>query len=169
MKFDLKHSNNKLTYWIALGVLGVFIIIAQNLFKEILFRVIGIGLMAVSALGVVNWFRYKDRTPDGLIRLAGGALFFLLGLWITVNPMRFDRLVNVVIGLVPVVVGIQWFMRGWKPVRSYPILASAVLAVIVGLVIMCNSAATTWVIVLGGIGLVYTAVIGIVGEMKYQR
>ena len=95
--------------------------------------------------------------------------FFLLGLWITVNPMRFDRLVNVVIGLVPVVVGIQWFMRGWKPIRSYPILASAVLAVIVGLVIMCNSAATTWVIVLGGIGLVYTAVIGIVGEMKYQR
>ena len=48
-------------------------------------------------------------------------------------------------------------------------LASAVLAVIVGLVIMCNSAATTWVIVLGGIGLVYTAVIGIIGEMKYQR
>ena len=45
----------------------------------------------------------------------------------------------------------------------------AAVAVILGLVIATNNAATTWVVVLEGVGLLYAAVMGILTELKITR
>lgn len=38
------------------------------------------------------------------------------------------------------------------------------IALILGLIIACSNAATSWVIVAEGIGLIYTAITGFIGE-----
>ena len=162
-------SGSKLLYWVILGIVGVIIIIGQQFIKEVLFRIIGIGLIAATALGIYAWVKDRDRSPGAFAQLIGLIAVFALGLWITVNPTRFDTLINVAIGFVLIVIGVLWFIRAWKSDRSILNIAIAAVAVILGLVIATNNAATTWVVVLEGVGLLYAAVMGILTELKITR
>ena len=73
------------------------------------------------------------------------------------------------IGLIVIIMGVQWLTRGWKMDRSIPVIGMGAIACVLGLIIACNNAATTWVVVLEGVGLLYTAIIGIINELVFSR
>ena len=162
-------AGSRLLYWIILGILGLIIIIGQQFIKEVLLRIIGIGLIAATALGVYSWWREGDRSPQRIALLIGLVAVFALGWWITINPALFDKVINVVIGLIVIIMGVQWLARGWKMDRSIPVIGMGAVACVLGLIIACNNAATTWVVVLEGVGLLYTAIIGIINELVFSR
>ena len=100
-------AGSRLLYWIILGILGLIIIIGQQFIKEVLLRIIGIGLIAATALGVYSWWKEGDRSPQRIALLIGLVAVFALGWWITINPALFDKVINVVIGLIVIIMGVQ--------------------------------------------------------------
>ena len=62
--------------------------------------------------------------------------------------------------------GAQSLIRGWKHDRSPVTIIGAVLGIILGLMIAFNNAATTWVTIAEGLGLLYTAITGYLGERQ---
>ena len=48
--------------------------------------------------------------------------------------------------------------------RSIPVIGMGAVACVLGLIIACNNAATTWMTVAEGIGLLYAAVTGFLAE-----
>ena len=151
-------------YWLALLVLGILMIIGHQEFKEILYQITGIGLIAVAVIGGVSWWRSGDHSAAGMIGLLYNIGFLLLGIWIVSHPAGFDKLVNLVIALVVIILGLHLFYRGWQFDRSVPAMAAGVIAVIIGIVIAANNAVTTWVVILDGVALIYSALMGLMGE-----
>ena len=156
-------------YWLAMLALGLLMIIGHQGFKEVLYTIVGIGLIAVAVIGAIAWWREGDRTSGGIVRLVYNIGFLLLGIWIVSHPAAFDKLVNVVIALVVIVLGLHLFVRGWQSGKSIPAMAAGVIAVIIGIIIAANNAVTTWVVIMDGIALIYMAVIGLIGERLLFR
>ena len=49
-------------YWILLGLLGVFLIIAHNTALDIIFKVIGLAIIISSIYGLVDFYKFRDNT-----------------------------------------------------------------------------------------------------------
>jgi len=60
-------------------------------------------------------------------------------------------------------------VRGWKANKDIIMIVMGAIALILGLIIACSNAATSWVIVAEGIGLIYTAITGFIGEKKFSK
>ena len=165
----MKKHGSAFAHWLILAVLGVVIILGRQLAKNIVYTIIGAGLILVAAAGVADWWKEKSTKPEALSRLIGSVVFCAIGLWILLNPGAFDTLLNVVIGLVLIVAGLIWFARGWKLGKDGLILTLSAIAVILGLIIACNNAATTWVVIAEGIGLIYVGVSGMITEKRFGR
>ena len=146
-------------YWILLGALGLFLIIGHNMALGIVCKVIG-ACMAVSAVfGIIDYFRNKDLP----VKLVGSILSLLLGLWIFGNSGQFITLINVVIGVIMIISGTVNLYHGWKAGLNKVSLIFPCISILLGIIIACNNAATSWVTIAAGIGLVYSAVTGYLG------
>ena len=49
------------------------------------------------------------------------------------------------------------------------IIVMGAIALILGLIIACSNADTSWVIVAEGVGLMYTAITGFIGEKRFGK
>ena len=150
--------------WLVLGILGILLILGQRAFKNLLYALVGIGLMPPRAAGIWHWWQSRSRSSEAISSLLGSIVFFLVGLWIVTHPTTFDRILNVAIGLVLIICGAMWFSRGLHLGRSPVVLALAGGEVLLGLIIALNSPLLNWVIIAEGFGLIYTAVGGILTE-----
>ena len=159
----MKNKGNTLS-WIILAALGLFLVIGHNAALDIVCKVVAAGLVLTAASGVYGWWKTKSKAPDAIASLLGSVLFCVIGLWIFFKTDSFVRLINVVLGLVMIITGAYNLYREWKFSRNPVILVLAGLAVVAGIVIACSNAATTWVVVSAGIGLIYTAVTGFLAE-----
>ena len=119
--------------------------------------------------GILGWWKEKSRSKDAIISLLGSLALLGIGLWIITNPIAFDTFLNVIIGLVLIITGVIWLVRGWKQNKDMIMIVMGAIALILGLIIACSNAATSWVIVAEGIGLIYTAITGFIGEKKFSK
>ena len=158
--------NNKgnTLYWIVLAALGLFLVIWHNAALDIVCKIVAAGLVLASAAGIYGWWKDKSKAPEALAGLLGSVAFCIIGLWIFFKTGAFVRLINVVLGLVMIFCGAYNLYREWKSTRNTVVMVLACLAVVIGIIIACNNAATTWVVVAAGLGLIYTAVTGYLAE-----
>lgn len=149
-------------YWIMLGVLGIFLIIAHNFALEIVCKVIGIGMIVSAAYGLADYYKYRDNSK----RLAGSIICLLAGIWIFGSTGQFITFINVFLGLILIISGAAGFYSKWTMGIRNATLIFSCITILFGIVIACNNAATSWVTIGAGIGLVYSAVTGYLGSRR---
>ena len=164
-----KANKANLITWLILGVLGLMLIIGKKVIKDALYIVMAVGLIIAAASGILGWWKEKSRSKDAIISLLGSLALLGIGLWIITNPTAFDTFLNVIIGLVLMITGVLWLVRGWRESKDMIIIVMGAIALILGLIIACSNAATSWVIVAEGVGLIYTAITGFIGEKRFGK
>ncbi len=150
--------------WLVLGLVGLFLIFFQRPLKNILYIVVGIGMLGSAVAGIFAWFQDRSRSAGSVSEVVTYVVLALLGLWILTHRYTFDRLINMVIGMLMIVSGVSWLIRnnGFEGGRLIALLA--VIGVVLGLVVMTAGVGTTWILTAAGIALVYCAVSGWLSE-----
>ena len=164
-----KANKANLITWLVLGILGLMLIVGKKVIKDALYIVMAVSLIIAAVSGVLGWWKEKSRSKDAIISLLGSLALLGIGLWIITNPTAFDTFLNVIIGLVLMITGVIWLVRGWKESKDIIMIVMGAIALILGLIIACSNAATSWVIIAEGIGLIYTAITGFIGEKKFSK
>lgn len=164
-----KANKANLITWLVLGILGLMLIVGKRVIKDALYIVMAVGLIIAAVSGILGWWKEKSRSKDAIINLLGSLALLGIGLWIITNPIAFDTFLNVIIGLVLIITGVIWLVRGLKQNKDMIMIVMGAIALILGLIIACSNAATSWVIVAEGIGLIYTAITGFIGEKKFSK
>ena len=164
-----KKNAGNLSRWVILGALGLLLIVAQRLAKDIVYTVFAIGLLMAGGAGVFGWWQTRSVQRDNLLSLAGSAAMIVVGLWILRNPETFDEVVNIIIGLVLIVAGVYWLSFSLKPVRNTLMIVLGAVAIILGVIIASTHAGTTWLVTAEGVSLIYTAVTGLLSEKIFGR
>ena len=164
----MKKAKTSMLAWIILGVLGIFLIFGHNLVQDIICKIIAAALILTAVSSIVSWWKVKSKSPEALTTLAGSVVIGLIGLWILLNTATFIDLINIVLGAVIIAAGLINLYRGWKLHDTLTIVL-ACLGIVLGIVIACYNAATSLPVILEGIGLLYTAVIGLLGEWKKKK
>ena len=164
-----KANKANLITWLVLGILGLMLIVGKKVIKDALYIVMAVGLIIAAVSGILGWWKEKSCSKDAIISLLGSLALLGIGLWIITNPTAFDTFLNVIIGLVLMITGVMWLVRGWKANKDIIMIVMGAIALILGLIIACSNAATSWVIVAEGIGLIYTAITGFIGEKKFSK
>ena len=161
----MKKAKTGMLAWIILGVLGIFLIFGHSLVQDIICKIIAVALMATAASGIYSWWKVKSKSPEALASLLSSVIFFLIGLWILLNTKAFIDLINIVLGAVMILGGLFSLIRGWKQ-RDTLGMVLACVGIVLGIIIACYNAATSLPVIYEGLGLLYTAVIGLLGEWR---
>ena len=101
--------------WLILGILGLVLILGRNAFKNILYVLVGIGLIVAAAAGLAGWWQNQKTDRRGRINLAACAAMLIAGIWFVTHPKAIDTLLNVLIGLALVIFGIVWILQARNP------------------------------------------------------
>ncbi|MBQ8159235.1 MAG: hypothetical protein IJ083_00675 [Clostridia bacterium] len=153
--------------WLILAVIGILMIVGRQLFKDILYVVFAIGLMLTALSGIIAWWKVKSKAPEALSHLLGNCLFLVAGLWILLNPGRFDSLINILVGAMLIIYGVQWLIGGIRLGHDVLIMVLAGITILAGVVIAMTNAATSWLVIAEGISLIYTAIVGLLTEKRF--
>lgn len=159
----MKDKKTSFVHWLILALLGLFLIIGHSLAQDIICKIIGVALILSAVSGIAEWWKEKSKAPEAIVSLLGRVLIVLLGLWIVLNTGRFISLINVVIGIVIIAIGAVNLYSGWK-LHQVPHMVLAALAIALGVVVICCHAATSVPVICQGIGLIYTAAVGYLGD-----
>lgn len=162
----MKNGKHRLIPWLVLAALGIFMIIGHGLALDIMGKVLAVGLVITAITGVIAWWKGDRKKPDAIARLIGSLVLGVAGVWILLNTGTFITLINVVLGAVMIISGLLNLYRGWKSGKDVPTMVLSVIGIVLGVIIALNNAATTWMTVMEGIGLIYTAFTGFISERK---
>ncbi len=166
--FDSNKNAGIFSRWVILGILGLFLLFFRQTAKSIVYAVFGIGLMLAGVASVYGWWQARKDGKEDLIGVAGGIAMFVVGLWIMRNPGTFDRIINMVIGIVLVVSGVNWINRANVSGNKTMYILS-IVSIVVGVIIAFSHAATNWVVTACAFALIYTAVTGFIGERTFRE
>ena len=161
-------EKSRILHWLILAALGLALIIGHNLAQDIIGKMIAVGLILVAVFGLVAWWKEKDSSIGSLATLLGEIAFLLLGFWILFNTSRFISIINVVIGAVIILIGAKNLILGIKFTFKLQIIL-AIIAIILGIIVVFYNAATTFPVICQGIGLIYTAAVGYLGEKDKDK
>ncbi len=160
-------GNTRYLKWILLCALGVFLIVGQNIAKDIIYNIFGAGLLLVGLAILISPWKRDVRRSELLLPILGGALLILLGLWIIFYTGQFDAMLNIVIGLLVILGGFNWFATGWALGRNILLMLLGAAAIAMGIVILSTlNAATTVIFITEGVSLIYSAIVGFICESR---
>ena len=163
-----KTNKGNLVAWLILGVLGILLIVGQKLIKDVFYIVMAVGLILAAIAGIVGWWKERSFGLSSVVSLLGSVVLLVIGIWILRHPGQFDTMINVMIGLVLIISGLRWITFGWRSGKDYIMLATGAIALILGLIIALTNAATSWLVIAEGVGLIYTAIIGFIAEKRFS-
>ena len=161
----MKSNKQKIIPWLILAALGIFLIIGHGLALDIMGKVLAVGLIVTAAVGVITFFRSKEKKSQDIAKFIGFAVLCVLGIWILLNTPTFITVINVVLGAIMILSGVLNLYHGWKSKDKVTMILS-LIGIVLGLIVALNNAATTWMTVAEGIGLIYSAITGFISEHK---
>ncbi len=165
-----QNGKNNILSLVIVGLLGLFLIFWPNASMTIACKLAGVALLLVAVAGVYTWLKTKSSKPSDLARLVGSAAAAIIGLWILFNTSAFEKLIPVVLGLVMIVYGAIELYKAFKGGKNPISMALAGGAIVLGLIVAFNPlGATKAAIICAGVALVYTAVTGIMNELKLGK
>ena len=162
----MKNNKQKFIPWLIMAAMGIFLIIGHGLALDIMGKVLAVGLIVTAAAGVITFFRTKEKKSQDIAKLIGFAVLCILGIWILLNTPTFITVINVVLGAIMILSGVLNLYHGWKMGKDIPTIVLSLVGIVLGFIIAFNNAATTWMTVMEGIGLIYSAVTGFISERK---
>ena len=165
----MKGTRKNFVYWLILAALGVFLILGNRMAQDIMGKIFAVALLVAAASGIIAWLKDRSAAPDALFQLIGSVVVGAVGLWALLKTGEFITFLNVVLGLIILISSALSLYCGWKMGRDPLTMILAGLGMILGLVIACNNAATTWMTIAEGVGLIYTAITGFLGERSRAR
>jgi|GEM_PF-2058673 len=166
----MKNGKKNIPSLVILGILGLLLIFWPGATLTLVCRLAAIALLLVAASGVYTWFKDKSKKPADLARLIGSVAACLIGLWVLFNTASFEKLIPIVLGIVMIVYGAFELYRAYKGGKNPVSMALAAVAIVLGLIIAFNPfTAVKATVVCAGIALVYTAVTGIVNELRLGK
>ena len=152
------------------GLLGLFLIFWPNASLNIAGKLAGIALLLVAAAGVYAWLKDKSTRPADLARLIGSAAAAIVGLWILFNTASFEAFIPVVLGIVMIAFGATELFKAFRGGKNPVSMALAAIAVVLGLIVAFNPfASIKATVICAGAALLYTAVTGILTELKLGK
>ena len=164
----LSQTAGNTTRWLLLGALGILLIINRRFALNIAYIIFAIGLMLAGVASVIGWWEDRRLGNEELVSLVSGIAMFVIGLWIIRNPNSFDKIINVLIGLVLIVTCASWLSMNGQSDQNKLMRILSIVGIVVGILITFSHAATGWIATAGGIGLIYTAVTGLIGEKVFH-
>lgn len=162
----MKNGKQRFIPWLVLAAIGVFLIIGHNLALDIMAKVLAVGLIVTALSGVFAWWKNKSKKSDAIAKLIGSVVLCVVGIWILANSHTFITVINVVLGAIMIISGVLNLYHGWKAGKDTVTMVLSVIGIVLGVIIALNNAATTWMTVAEGIGLIYSAVTGFISERK---
>ncbi len=163
----MKNGRKNISSLAILGLLGLLLIVWPGATLTIVCKLAAVALLLVAAAGVYTWFKDKSSKPADLARLAGSAVACVAGLWILFNTASFEKLIPTVLGIVMIIYGALELYKAYKAGKNPVSMALAGVAIALGLIVALNPfSAIKATVVCAGIALLYTAVTGIINEMK---
>ncbi|MBQ4436150.1 MAG: DUF308 domain-containing protein [Clostridia bacterium] len=162
-----KNAGNQLR-WVILGVLGVLLIVNRRFALNIAYAIFAIGLMLAGILNAYGWWEARKAQHNDPIDLLSGIVLFVVGLWILRNPSSFDRIINMIIGIVLLVSGAKWLIVNKQTNNDKTMSVLSIIAIAAGLVIAMSRAATGWLATACGFCLIYNAVTGYISEKIFR-
>ena len=164
---DSNKNAGNLFRWVILGILGIFLVFSGHSALNIVYAVFAIGLMLAAAAGIYGWWQARKAGMDDLVGVISSIVMFIVGLWILRNPNSFDRIINMVIGIVLIVSGANWLsINSRAGDRLMSVLS--IIAIVVGVFIALSHTATNWVATACGFALIYAAVAGFISEKAFR-
>ena len=166
----MKKGKNSIFYLGILGLLGLLMVFWPGATLTIVCKLAAIALLLVAVFGVYSWLKTKSTKPADLAQLIGSVVAFIIGLWILFNTTSFEKLIPVLLGIAMIVFGVTELYRGYKNGKNPVSMALAAVAIVLGLIVAFNPFATIKVtVIVAGIALIYTAVSGILSELKLNK
>ena len=155
---------------IVMGLLGLMLVVWPGATMTIVCRLAAIALLLVAAAGIYTWLKDKSTKPADLARLAGSAAACIVGLWILFNTQAFEKLIPTLLGIAMIVYGALELYKAFKGGKNPVSMALAAIAIVLGLIVAFNPfTSIKLTVICAGIALVYTAVTGIINEMKLGK
>ena len=166
----MKNGKKNITSLIVLGLLGLLLIVWPGATLNIVCKLVGIALLLAAASGIYTWLKEKAKGPVRLARLIGSAAAAVFGLWILFNTAAVEKLIPTVLGIVMIIYGALELYKAYKGGKNPVSMALAAGAIVLGLIVAFNPfSALRVTLVCAGIALLYTAVTGILNEMKLGK
>ncbi len=166
----MKNGKKNISSLIVLGILGILLIVWPGATLNLVCKLAGIALVLVAACGIYTWLKDKSKKPADLARLIGSAAAALFGIWIFFNTASFEKLIPTLLGIVMIIYGALELYKAYKGGKNPVSMALAAVAVVLGLIVAFNPfSALKATVVCVGIALLYTAVTGILNEMKLGK
>ncbi len=170
MKFGFLKLGKNISSLVIMGLLGLLLIVWPGATLNLVCKLVGIALLLAGAAGIYTWLQEKAKGPVKLARLIGSAAVAVFGLWILFNTGAFERLIPIVLGIVMIVYGALELYKAYKGGRNPVAMALAAGAIVLGLIVAFNPfSAIRATVVCAGIALLYTAVTGIMNELRLGR
>ncbi len=156
----LKENRGSALQWLIIGIVGILMIFGQQWLKDTAYRIIALLLGFSAVTSFLNWWKLRNVSGHAIPQMLSSVLLLFIAIWIFSHPRGMDTILNITIGVLMILFGIGWFLRGYEQADGRMIQILAVIAVVIGLVIALTNAATSWLIIAEGISLVYAAVVG---------
>ena len=169
MSNETNNNAGNVSRWLIIGALGLLLIIANHLAKTIVYTLFAAGLILAGGAGAYGWWKGGTADRDDKVSLLGSIALVIVGVWILLNSDTFDKIINVVIGLVLIVTGVYRLALNKQAVQDRLLTILSVVSIVLGLIIACSHAGTTWLLKAEGFSLIYTAVTGFIGDKVLGR
>ena len=153
-----------------MALLGLFMLIWPGASMYIAGKLVGVALLLVAAAVCWEWVKDKSTDPKALVKLAGAVVALIAGIWVLANTSGFERLVPKLIGIVMMIYSAIELYKAYTTTKNPVTMVLCGVALILGLLVFINPVGVTATAVrLIGVALIYTAVSGVVNELKLLK
>ena len=166
-----------INYSLILGVItmliGILILCMPKATNKVVGMITGIVFLLSGLMSIYKYFK-RDGAKLYALNLIYGILYSILGIVIIVFPFSVMTFVNVCLGLYLVITGAlklnyaYWLKKGEEE-SWLIILATGILLIIIGILVMFNPFLQLTVTKLAGIFLILEAILDITGIILFKR
>ena len=153
---------------VILIILGILLIAWPDASVNTFVRLTAFGLLAVAIVGIImHAMNKEEKKSTKTLKIILFVLYAALGIWILVNPILFEGMYQIVIGIIVAANALKDLIIAIKENKHWAFIALAVVSLVLGVVVMCNpfTLFRTFAAV-SGATLVYSGLVSLINEIK---
>ena len=153
---------------VILIILGILLIAWPDASVNTFVKLTAFGLLAVAIVGIaMHAMNKEEKKSTKALKIILFALYAALGIWILVNPILFEGMYQIVIGIIVAANALKDLIIAIKENKHWAFIALAVVSLVLGVVVMCNpfTLFRTFAVI-SGISLVYSSIVSLINEIK---
>ena len=153
---------------VILIILGILLIAWPDASVSTFVRLTAFGLLAVAVVGIaIHAMNKEEKKGTKTLKIILFVLYAALGVWILVNPILFEGMYQIIIGIIVAANALKDLIIAIKENKHWAFIALAVVSLVLGVVVMCNpfTLFRTFAVI-SGAALVYSGLVSLINEIK---